>query len=387
MARSPRSEYVSPHDHGIFKVTCRHARSPLIPTTDQTGTNGDGHRVEFIEDLIRVFASFFCISVHSHAVMEREIRLIVEARPDLVTAFDNAEVARRWLKICPSLRPKKLRSLEPTDPEILRLCADPSRIDQIRSNLSDISWFLRLFQQRIAVFCNREDNHRGRFWGDRYRCIVLLDEELHQIGMLNVDLGAECIESDTQMKLSTCTSASLRHIEQAEALNQPSSLSLPALDAPRADSAPILHATDPVTADASYVPRCLHGQHLSPIRQRETSPPEQANLQYHQHRCSESPAISMRLPDYLNMLAWAHRSRHDGSPQTVPEQFDCLQQRMRLTNAALIALIYNFDRLFSHVAGSPEKMAAFMTKSGKRRAWVPPAARAIFNARSQSVAS
>lgn len=369
MARSPRSEYVSPHDHGFFKVTCRNARSPLIPLADQSGTDVDGHRVEFIQDLIRAFANFFCISVHSHAVMEREIQLIIEARPDLVTDFNNAEVARRWLKICPSLRPKKLRSCEPTDQEILRLCADPSRVEQLRGNLSDISWFLRLFQQRISIFCNREDDHTGRFWGDRYRCIVLLDDELLQIGLMNVDLGGSSFEENAQTTVD---------------LSPPCP---PAVEASSENSAPSLHPFDQLISDTPAARPFLSSCDLSPIRQSESSTTEPTILPSHQHQCSQLPAISMQRSDYLKMLAFVRYSCHESSPQPVPEQFLGLQQRLRLTTASLMALICNFDQLFSHVAGSPEKMAAFITKSGTRRAWVPPATRAIFNARSQPVAS
>lgn len=331
MARSPRSEYVSPQDRGIFKVTCRNARSPLIPIADQYGADVDGHREEFIEDLIQVLAGFFCVSVHSHAVMEREIGFIIESRPDLVADFNNAEVARRWLKICPSLRPKKLRSCEPTDQEILKLCADQSRIDQIRGNLSDISWFLRLFQQRISVFCNRQDNQTGRFWGDRYRCIVLLDYELLQIGLVNVDLSGSSFEESAQTKVNSCD--------------------------------------------------------LSQNGQSVNSTTEPTILPSHQHQCSQLPTISMQQSDYLKMLTFVRNSFHQSPPHPAPKLFLDLQQRLQLSTASLMALICNFDQLFSHVAGSPDKMAAFVTRSSRRRAWVPPATRAIFNSRSQSVSS
>jgi hypothetical protein len=53
-------------------------------------------------------------------------------------------------------------------------------------------------------------------------------------------------------------------------------------------------------------------------------------------------------------------------------------QEVPLTAEVLREFLINFDLLFSQVAGSPSRMAAFVTKSGRRGAWVRPAARELF---------
>ncbi|MEY3174807.1 MAG: hypothetical protein RLZZ436_2721 [Planctomycetota bacterium] len=383
MARSPRSEYVSSSENAAFLVICHQARSALAPLSGQCNATEDLHRVEFIEDLIRTFAQFFCISVHAHAVLHREIRLILEARPECVKELDDAEVARRWLKICPTLRPAKLRCCEPTEKEIAKLCADSSRISQIRSHLSDISWFQRLLQQRIALFCNHEDGITGRFWSDRYRSIVLLDDVFHSLGMANVDLGAVCVSVDGTISAGGITSALLRQCEQT-AGETCSSCRVGHAEDPQENNAPTRTdkssaAEDRLESDPEPVIRCVCSRHLSPIRLCGLSEVAQATAQSRQFRCSDDPAVSMRSADYLELLEWFRRAFHEGTSLDIPDRISVLLGDMRLSRAAVIMFVGSFDQLFSHVAGSPAKMDAYITKSGRRRAWVRPFTRTLFS--------
>lgn len=44
---------------------------------------------------------------------------------------------------------------------------DPARVQQIRSRLSDISWWMRLLSQKIGRKANQEDQELGKFWQAR----------------------------------------------------------------------------------------------------------------------------------------------------------------------------------------------------------------------------
>jgi len=378
MARAPRSEYLSPDDRAVFMTICRSPRTALAPGPGCCGSAMDVHRVEFIEDLMRRFARFFCISVHAHAVLPFELRLILEARPDLVDGIDDSEAARRWLNICPSLRPEKLRCCEPTNEEILLLTSDPTRIAQIRSNLSNISWLLRLLQQRISLFCNREDDHQGRFWGDRYRSTLLLDEAVHLMGMANVDLGADGIESDLQISGGSFTSEVCRRQEETEAGIVSSAQEQTVDDATPPELNVGGDLTVRVVKEAAPVLPCPQSQHLAPIRLPDDPAPAINPEIPCGFRCSDDPALRMQLTDYLQLLAWIRQGlgdyqSHQGS-LCFPSQF----QHMPLTSAAWILVVRDFHRLFGHVAGSPAQLEAYVTKSGKRRVWLRPAARMLF---------
>ena len=48
----------------------------------------------------------------------------------------------------------------------------------IRQRLSNISWWMRLLGQYIAISANNEDGEGlGRFWQSRYKAVRILDEE------------------------------------------------------------------------------------------------------------------------------------------------------------------------------------------------------------------
>ncbi|MGV2333386.1 MAG UNVERIFIED_CONTAM: hypothetical protein LVR18_04395 [Planctomycetaceae bacterium] len=121
MARMARSEYFTADENAVLFIRCR-AHRPLIPSSDQADTNAGNRRVGYIEDLIRLYARHFAISVHAHAVTHNEIRLVLQSRPELLSAVDDAQIARRWLSACPTLRRGRTLSDEPSEKRF-GLCA------------------------------------------------------------------------------------------------------------------------------------------------------------------------------------------------------------------------------------------------------------------------
>jgi hypothetical protein len=91
-----RSEYFTADENAVLFIRCR-AHRPLIPSSDHADVNAGNRRVVYIEDLIRLYARHFAISVQAHAVTHNEIRLVLQSRPELLSAVDDAQIARRWL--------------------------------------------------------------------------------------------------------------------------------------------------------------------------------------------------------------------------------------------------------------------------------------------------
>jgi len=66
---------------------------------------------------------------------------------------------------------------EPTAVEIAMIVNCPERLAEVRLRLSDVSWWMRILCQKIAIRANMEDGELGKFWQSRYRAVRLLDEE------------------------------------------------------------------------------------------------------------------------------------------------------------------------------------------------------------------
>ena len=58
-----------------------------------------------------------------------------------------------------------------------------------RERLADLSWYMRVLNERIAREANAEDECTGRFWQGRYESQALLDNKAVLGGMIYVDLN------------------------------------------------------------------------------------------------------------------------------------------------------------------------------------------------------
>ena len=222
MARLARAEVFSHDEVAIVHVVNRVVRRCFLFGTDPvTGKNFD-HRKVWIEDQLQRLAANFGIDLLGFAILSNHFHLILRSRPDVVQAWDDTEVARRWLMLCPVRKTADGLAEEPNAMELNSIRNDPEKLASIRQRLSDIAWWMRLLCQNIAVRANHEDGECGRFFQSRYRAVRLLDEQAILACAAYVDLNPIRAAMAETLEQSDFTSVQRRIQSLQQAASTPS---------------------------------------------------------------------------------------------------------------------------------------------------------------------
>lgn len=102
-----------------------------------SGKNFDDRKVWIDEELIHQ-ARHFGIDLLCQAILSNHFHLVLRSRPDVVAEWDDSEVARRWLMLCPE-RDENRKPDEPSEFGLNHIRKNKAMLKVIRSRLSDIS--------------------------------------------------------------------------------------------------------------------------------------------------------------------------------------------------------------------------------------------------------
>jgi len=142
MARLARAEVFAADEiaivHGMNRVV---RRCFLLGNDPITGKNFD-HRKRWLDEQLIHQARHFGIDLLCQAILSNHFHLVLRSRPDVVAEWDDAEIARRWLMLCPERRDTNGKPEEPSEFELNHICKDKSKLKVLRSRLSDISWWM-----------------------------------------------------------------------------------------------------------------------------------------------------------------------------------------------------------------------------------------------------
>ena len=177
MARLARAEVFDPSEVAVLHLCARVVRRCFLFGVDPvTGKNHD-HRKIWIEEQLKLLSANFGIDLLAFAILSNHFHLILRSRPDVVETWDDSEVARRWLMLCPKRKKPDKSPEEPNEFELNSIRNEPDKLATIRKRLSDVAWWMRLLCQNFGTRANQEDKEVGKFSQGRYRAVRILDEE------------------------------------------------------------------------------------------------------------------------------------------------------------------------------------------------------------------
>ncbi|MDA1230918.1 MAG: hypothetical protein O2856_09100 [Planctomycetota bacterium] len=218
MARLARVEVFAADEIAIVHVMNRTVRRCFLLGDDPVSGKNFDHRKLWLDEQLIHQARHFGIDLLCQAILSNHFHLVLRSRPDVVAEWDDSEVARRWLMLCPERRDKDGKPEESSEFELNHIRNDKAKLKVIRSRLSDISWWMRLLSQHIAQRANKEDGELGKFWQARYRAVRLIDETAILACAAYVDLNpiraalAETVEgSDFTSAQKRCCDLQARH--------------------------------------------------------------------------------------------------------------------------------------------------------------------------------
>jgi hypothetical protein len=364
-----RAEVFAPDEVAVVHVMNRVVRRCYLLGDDPVSGKNYDHRKVMIENQLQRLAGAFGIDLLGFAIMSNHFHLILRSRPDVVSTWDDTEVARRWLLICPVRKNSAGDPEEPNEFELNSIRNDPRKLIILRLRLSDLGWWMRVWCQYIAVRANREDHELGKFWQSRFRAVRLLDEAALLACAAYVDLNpiraamAETLEKCDYTSvhrripsfLSTNDNSTSATIQPKKEYSvNPAGAEIPAAignEAAPEGVSPIA-VQSRVTAD-----RFLSPIALIPADDQQLGPQASSN----RFRCSDKGFLPLSQRDYLELLDWTARQVAPGKRGTTPPLTSPLFQRLSgklPTATAWVELVQDFGKLFATVAGHPQTIRA-----------------------------
>ena len=128
MGRMSRAEVFDPSEVAICHVFARVVRRCFLLENDPvTGKNYD-HRKVWIEQQLQRLAGNLSIDLLCFGILSNHFHLILRSRPDVVESWDDREVARRWLMLCPVRKGRDGSAEEPNEFELNSIRNDPDKL-------------------------------------------------------------------------------------------------------------------------------------------------------------------------------------------------------------------------------------------------------------------
>ena len=183
-----RREIFSPEESGVFHCISRCVRRAFLCGVDSYSGRSYEHRKVWVKHRLTELLEIFAIDCLAYAIMSNHIHLLLRNLPELVRSWTDEEVARRWRLLFPRRRKADGTPEEPNEVEIQAITANQELVAKYRLRLSDISWFNRCLNEKIAKRANAEDECKGRFFEGRFKSIKLETPEAVLACSVYVDL-------------------------------------------------------------------------------------------------------------------------------------------------------------------------------------------------------
>ncbi len=373
MVRPNREEQFNASEICIVHTVQRCVRKAFLAGLDQKTGVDFSFRREWIRRRMEALASVFGLDVLTYAILSNHMHLILRNRPDVVAAWSDEEAALRWLRVFPGRRMDE-QLAEPTENDVRTLAGNKKRLAEVRSRLSDISWFMRALSEPIARLANRQDECTGHFWEGRFKAQRIVDEAGLLACAMYVDLNPIRAAMAESPDKAVHTSAYDR-IQGELGVQIPSAaFDLVAMSTEEAGKHQ-RETTVPEKKKQRQAKRrnptgkqILRDSWLAPLTLSGKSLADDPQIHKGGVRASDKGFLNLPWREYLALLKWTGAQRMKEAVGEVPAKLQAALAALGIEASMWRDLVWNFKRYFGRAscAGSPDSMAADAARSGKR---------------------
>ena len=318
----PRKSLVSVDTTPSYHVVSRCVRRTFL--FGVVDSKDFSHRRDAIVARLAELTQLFCIDISAYAIMSNHYHLVVRIQKQRALELSMIDVARRWSSLysLPFLANRYTSDELLTDAELFEA---GNQIEERRSRLYDLSWFMRCLNEPIARMANREDGCTGRFWEGRFKSQALLDERAELQAMAYVDLNPIRAQMAVTLEDSDFTSIQTR-------LDQAGSPMKPLLLAFAGDS----------------------------------------------HKDNNPEHIPYNFIEYIQLVDWTGRQIKAGKRGFISDKVPPILARLNINTAAWLDNCEGLERHYHRVIGSATHMMEFCEKFKQQRVVGITAARLAF---------
>ena len=328
--RRPRSETMDPSVPGMFHITSRCVRGAFLYGKNKHDGKDYSHRREYIEERLEELTTHFAIAVSFNAIMDNHLHLVMANLPGLVKEWTDEEVIKRVCNIFVyKFKRMGIKNREPTRAQVKALTSDKKLMKEMRSRLSDPSWFMKQLLYKLAVDSNREDGCKGHFVEKRFDHKVITSLRGLVICGIYVDLNQlAAMEVDTPEK-SMHTSAGRR-------------------------IAALKMRYKGKHAEAAMLDGYLLPIHMGGDGQKYPKAGTPGS-----RRALDKGFLELTIADYLRLLDDFGRVLRKGKRGRIGAKVPPILARLGLDAKILREMLTNYDNLFSNAVGCAEGLAQF----------------------------
>lgn len=305
----PRHTQVSLDATPYYHCVSRCVRRAFLCGEDIHSGQSYEHRRQWIEDKLLELGSLFAIDVCAYAIMSNHYHVVLYVDQEKAEAWSTEEVVYQWHQLFTgNLISQRYAKGEPLSKPELRLLE--SSVNKWRQRLMDISWLMRVLNERIAREANAEDNCTGRFWEGRFKSQALLDEAALAACMAYVDLNPIRANMAKTPETSDHTSIQ-RRITQAQGTHHPN------------------HPKQQVRELLPFVGN-----------PRKDMP----------------KGLPFRLTDYLELVDWSGRILREDKRGAIPDDLPPILERLNMDPKQWVYLTQHYESSFKGLVGSVYKL-------------------------------